>query len=98
MKLRYKEPTGTESRLLERAVGDIEGETSDDFRFSAAVAAWGMLLRSSEHCGDFTLADVARLARGALGEDPNGYRADFLALVDHARSVEVLELEPGASR
>ncbi len=98
VKLRYKEPTGTESRLLERAVGDIDAETSDDFRFSAAVAAWGMLLRSSEHCGDFTLADVSSLARGALGDDPNGYRADFLALLDRARSVEVLDLEPGATR
>lgn len=98
VKLRYKEPTGTESKLLTRAVGDIEGDTSDDFRFSAAVAAWGMLLRSSEHCGDFTLADVSRLARSGLGEDPRGYRADFLALIDRARSLEVLEMQPGTDR
>ncbi|MEM7414359.1 MAG: von Willebrand factor type A domain-containing protein [Gemmatimonadota bacterium] len=98
VKLRYKEPTGTESRLLTRTVGDIEGETSDDFRFSAAVAAWGMLLRSSEHCGDFTLADVARLARGAVGDDRHGYRADFLQLLDRARAADILAAEPGGRR
>lgn len=94
VKLRYKEPTGTESRLLTTPVVDRDGPdgeahrdvaaTSADFRFAAAVASWGMLLRGSEHCGDLTLADVHGLAAGALGADPGGYRAEFLGLVDAA--------------
>jgi Ca-activated chloride channel family protein len=95
VKLRYQEPGGSASKLVTRAVGSIEWETSDDFRFAASVAAWGMLLRGSEHCQDFTLDDVARLARGALGEDAEGYRAEFLTLVDRARSLELLADEPG---
>ncbi len=98
VKLRYKEPDGDESRLITRRVEDIEASTSDDFRFAAAVAAWGMLLRDSEHCGDFTIDDVARLARGAVGADEGGYRSNFLALLDQARSMEVLAMSPGASR
>jgi Ca-activated chloride channel family protein len=90
VKLRYKQPEGDESRLVTRAVGDVEAasDTSDDFRFSAAVAAWGMLLRESEHVGDYALNDVSRLARGALGPDLQGYRADFLTLVDRSRALQ----------
>jgi Ca-activated chloride channel family protein len=97
VKLRYKEPDGRESRLVTRPVADTEPgvATSDDFRFSAAVAAWGMLLRESEHCPGFSLDDVARLARGALGPDSEGYRAEFLGLVDRARSLDLLEMRPG---
>ena len=69
VRLRYKDPDGSTSRLVTRGVGDTVVETSDDFRFAAAVAAWGMLLRDSEHCADFTLDDVAGMARGALGPD-----------------------------
>ena len=96
VKLRYKEPDGDVSKLVTRKVEEVTTATSDDFRFSAAVAAWGMLLRGSEHCDGFTLADVARMARGALGDDPNGYRGDFLRLLDTARSMDVLEMTPGS--
>ncbi|MEQ9398376.1 MAG: DUF3520 domain-containing protein, partial [Longimicrobiales bacterium] len=85
VKLRYKEPTGTESRLIEHAVADRDGPLSADFRFSAAVAGWGMLLRDSEHAGSLTLDRVADLARSGLGADPGGYRADFLDLLAEAR-------------
>ena len=90
VKLRYQEPGGSESRLLTHPVRRVVERPSEDFRFSAAVAAWGMLLRDSEHCAGFGLGDVLRLAEGARGEDPNGYRAEFLELVAHARSLELL--------
>ncbi|MEM7417991.1 MAG: VWA domain-containing protein [Gemmatimonadota bacterium] len=96
--LRYQNPGGSPSQLLTRPVSDVEplDATSDDFRFSAAVAAWGMLLRGSSHIGDFDQNGVARLARAAKGTDENGYRSDFLELVDRARSLDVLEMAPGA--
>jgi len=67
---------------------------SSELRFAAAVAAWGMLLRDSEHVGEFTLADVARLARESLGEDAGGYRREFVELVDTARAMELLARSP----
>ena len=63
------------------------GRASDDFRFASAVAAFGMVLRSSPYKGSATLAAVEEYAAGALGKDPNGYRAEFLDLVRRARGV-----------
>ncbi len=90
VKLRYKDPDGRRSRLIERPVLDRVDDPSTDLRFAAAVAAFGMILRDSEHCGDFTLRDVARLAGGSLGEDREGYRREFLNLVELARDHRVM--------
>ncbi|MEZ4417087.1 MAG: von Willebrand factor type A domain-containing protein [Gemmatimonadota bacterium] len=85
VKLRYKRPDGERSRLLEHPVEARVARTpSTDFRWAAAVAGFGMLLRESEHCGDFTLDDVLALARDARGDDAQGYRADFIRLVEAA--------------
>ena len=59
-------------------------EASEDFVFAASVASFGMLLRSSEHVGDFTFEAVAEMAQGSISEDPRGYRTEFVALVDRA--------------
>jgi Ca-activated chloride channel family protein len=98
VKLRYKEPDGERSRLLDLPVMDRSGAASEDFRFASAVAAWGMLLRDSEHCTGFGLDDVVRLARGALGDDAEGYRHEFVRLVETARSMELLARDPGLMR
>ena len=90
VKVRYKEPGAAESRLLEHPVRDDGGRASTELRFAAAVAAWGMLLRESPHVGDFTLAGVERLASRSLGEDREGYRAEFVELVQAARAMELL--------
>jgi Ca-activated chloride channel family protein len=89
VKIRYKPPQGETSQLLSRVVGDGElsrplAQTSDDFRFAQAVAAFGMLLRESPDRGDSTWEMVDALARGARGSDEEGYRKEFLALVHHA--------------
>ena len=95
VKLRYKEPTASESRLMEVPVMDRTATPSPDFRFASAVAAWGMLLRDSEFCRGYTLSQVADLAREALGEDPEGYRSEFVRLVETARSMDLLAREAG---
>jgi Ca-activated chloride channel family protein len=95
VKLRFKEPDADTSRPLEAPVLDRVGQPSADFRFASAVAAWGMLLRGSEFCRGYTLAEVAALARGAVGEDPNGYRSEFVRLVETAGSLNLLDKEPG---
>ena len=57
-------------------------KTSNNFRFSAAVAGFGMLLRESEYKGDLNYEKVTKMAKGALGEDTEGYRHEFLKLVE----------------
>jgi Ca-activated chloride channel family protein len=87
LKLRYKQPDGDESILMEYPVLDEAlplDQTSDNFRFSAAVAEFGMLLRDSAFKGDATYQDVRELARSAMGEDETGYRLEFLQLVETA--------------
>ena len=61
---------------------------SDDFRFSAAVAGFGMLLRGSEHVGDLSFDQVVELAQTGLSTDRHGHRAGFLDLVGQARELQ----------
>ena len=90
LKLRYKQPDGDTSTLIEVPAVDSGkrfSQTDRDFKFAAAVAAFGMLLRESPHCGDANLAKVARIAReGAKGDD-FGYRTEFVSLVEKAEQL-----------
>ncbi|HEU4394761.1 MAG TPA: YfbK domain-containing protein, partial [Planctomycetota bacterium] len=90
VKLRWKEPEGEVSTLREVPFVDanLAFDAADpDFRFGAAVAAFGMALRGSEHKGSATLPLVREIAAGALSDDPGGWRAEFLTLVDRAASL-----------
>jgi Ca-activated chloride channel family protein len=91
VRLRWKAPDGGASRLVEQPVRRADVVTAAaaprELRFAAAVAAFGELLRGGEHTGDFGYEDVARLAAGARGEDPAGYRGEFLQLVRLAGSL-----------
>ncbi|QNF32725.1 von Willebrand factor type A domain-containing protein [Adhaeribacter swui] len=82
LKLRYKKPTSNTSQLLEHVVyPTLTANPSENLRFAAAVAAFGMLLRDSEHKGQATYAGVLHLAENAKGNDSEGYRAEFIRLV-----------------
>jgi Ca-activated chloride channel homolog len=90
VKLRYKRPESDTSVPVEVSVKNADSAvTSDDFRFSAAVAAFGMLLRDTdpENRGTASFALVDELARGALGADRHGYRRQFLDLVETAAAL-----------
>ncbi len=85
IKLRYKPLNSNKSVLLSKSVEDREtslARTSDDFRFAAAVAAFGMLLEHSPFSGDFDFKQVLTLAKEARGADDEGYRAEFIRLVE----------------
>ncbi len=88
--LRYKQPQQNESQLLTQTVTD-QGATFDkastNLRFSAAVAAFGMVLRESAHKGNATLAQVQAWASQAQGPDLEGYRAEFLRLVEKSKKL-----------
>ncbi len=84
VKLRYKKPNEDQSSLIVKELKD-EGnrldKTSDNFRWSAAVAAFGMELRDSDYKGSITHKDILELAKNARGEDKEGYRAEFIRLI-----------------
>ncbi|MEM9857496.1 MAG: von Willebrand factor type A domain-containing protein [Bacteroidota bacterium] len=84
IKLRYKLPEETESKLLIRELVDENNEaagTSDNYKWSAAVAAFGMMLKDSDYRGNITSSDIIELAKQAKGKDEHGYRAEFIRLM-----------------
>jgi Ca-activated chloride channel family protein len=94
VKLRYKEPEGETSKLLSFALEeDDRSQPSKDFRFASAVAAFGMLLRESPQRGELDWDDVQKLARSGMGEDSDGYRREFVELVDLAKEIRKLDRE-----
>ena len=82
VKLRFKEPAGSKSRLIARTLSGETAVPSESFRFASAVAGVGMLLRDSEHKGAATYQSLLALARGARGEDREGYRAEFIRMLE----------------
>lgn len=85
MKFRYKQPYGETSKLIVHPLNDDQvplAKTTDNFRWSASVAAFGMLLRESEYCNNYTYTDVVLLAQSARGADKEGYRIEFIKMVE----------------
>jgi Ca-activated chloride channel family protein len=96
VKLRYKQPDGNTSTKVEIPVKgkvlDLE-ETSENFRFSASIAEFGLLLRNSEYKGEATMEEVIAMAKAAKGEDDEGYRSEFIKLVKLADSLKAWSAE-----
>ncbi len=87
VKFRYKAPDGDQSKLIEHPLTDESlslAGTSDNFRFAAAVAEFGLLLRNSAFKSNASFEDVVSLARKSRGNDDEGYRAEFIKLVGSA--------------
>lgn len=88
IRFRYKKPDGDVSTELVRKIPATSlgiAKAGENIRFAAAVAEWGMLLRNSEHKGSANYDQVLELARGARGIDHEGYRAEFVRLVEMSR-------------
>jgi len=86
----YRRPGHPEPTDFQVVVPDSDpwmGEVSSDFRFAAAVAACGMILDHSPGIGNYRFDDVLELASTSLDHDPDGRRAEFVALVKHAASM-----------
>jgi Ca-activated chloride channel family protein len=88
VKLRFKKPDGDTSQLITRPVPDRVGELTPNLGFASAVAEFGMLLRNSEYRGQATWSTAQELARRHRGEDPDGYRAEFVRLIDLAAALQ----------
>ncbi len=90
VKFRYKKPDGDKSTLLTHTIkhsGRSFSDASGNYKFSAAVAGWGLLLRDSKFKGDATFKMVYDLADKSKGEDPYGYRTEFLSLIKKSENI-----------
>lgn len=88
VKLRYKEPDGNTSKLIQEAVIDRSAafeSTSNNFRFAASVAEFGMLLRQSDFKQQASFDHVIQTASRAMGTDREGYRSEFIKLAKSAK-------------
>lgn len=94
IKLRYKKPDSDSSKMLEHPVADSRKswqEASEDFRFAAAVAGYGMMLRQSEFKGNLNYQTIQQMAKTSLGIDKEGYRKEFLAMVKNTAKLDIKE-------
>ncbi|MDY6938894.1 MAG: VWA domain-containing protein [Cyanobacteriota bacterium] len=88
--LRYKEPEGSESQLISSTVADGGGSfdnASENLKFAAAVASYGMILRDSPYKGDASLEQALNLAQESQGVDLDGYRAEFIRLIQSSEKL-----------
>jgi Ca-activated chloride channel family protein len=90
VRMRYKNPDSEQAMELVTAVpsNGLTRQPSDDFRFAASVAGFGMLLRDSEYKGETTFDKVRSWAGTSLGADRNGLRSEFARLVVTAQSLK----------
>jgi Ca-activated chloride channel family protein len=91
VKIRYKQPEADKSVMLARPFTDDGKDfarASEDLRFAASVAAFGMILRDSKFAGGYTLGAVAEVAESSCRHDPHEYRKEFVELVKTAAQLK----------
>lgn len=94
LKIRYKDPAANNSKLLEFQIKqthmlDSVSEASTDFKFAAAVSYFGHILRQSQYRGSYSISDVIKLAEANIGKDENGYRREFVGLMQNVKALEI---------
>ena len=93
LKIRYKDPMVKDAKSVEEStpipfsLTDLT-QTDDDYRFAAAVAEWGMLLRNSKYKAKSSYKQVIDLAKNAIGKDEEGYRKEFIRLVELSEKIK----------
>ncbi len=91
LKLRYKKPKGSKSILISKVLKNKSvslKRSSDNYKFSAAVAAFGQVMRDSKYKGSIDLKGIIQLAKRGKGKDEDGYRAEFIKLVERTQLLE----------
>jgi len=93
LKIRYKDPVVKDAKSVEESIPipfsltDLT-QTDDDYRFAASVAEWGMLLRNSKYKAKSSYKQVIDLAKNAIGKDEEGYRKEFIRLVELSEKIK----------
>ena len=95
--LRYKPPTSAQSIEIDQPLRDVDAAPSSEFRFAAAVASFGMLLRQSPNAGKSSIEDVIAIAERSMGADEFGYRAEFVRMARRAQQIIVANNAKGAN-
>ena len=96
IKFRYKEPDASTTKLIIHPVYDKSislKNVSDNFLFAMAVAEFGMILKNSEFRNNATYDNVVALAGKAKGKDKEGYRSEFISLVEIAKELADLAIK-----
>jgi Ca-activated chloride channel family protein len=91
VKLRYKPPQTEKSQLLSYPIADQGSQlenASNNLKFAASVAQYAMVLRNSPSKGNTTLDTILQLARQSVGSDLEGYRAEFIRLVEKTKTLQ----------
>lgn len=84
IKFRYKKPAGTKSSEMIQIVKNssvTNAKASSDFKFAASVAWFGLVLRESKLIKKKNLMEIENLARKNTGKDAEGYRAEFVKMI-----------------
>lgn len=87
IKFRYKDPKESHSKLISHVVLNKKTDfnnSSENCKFACAVAEFGLLLRDSKFKGETNYKDIIALAKQSKGKDEEGYRAEFIKLVEMA--------------
>lgn len=88
VKLRYKQPDGDTSKKIEiPLVDENRNEVSDDFRFASAVAMFGQMVKGSQYKGEGSFEKAIALAKTGFGEDTQGYRREFVRLMETTKGL-----------
>jgi len=100
LRLRYKASDGDTSKLIERSITKADmtrdiAAASESLRFAAAVSAFGQILRGGRYTERYGYEDVLRLARGARSEDAQGWKGEFVQLVELARTLSTQAANTG---
>ncbi len=89
MKFRYKDPDGTVSKEMSQIVKDAYPESnSKDFNFACSVAGFGMMLQKSKFKETLTWDKIKKLAKQSIDKDPEGYRREFISLIEKAELLD----------
>ena len=102
LRLRYKQPDADKSQLIERPIHARDAvaaeRASTDFKFAASVAGFGQWLRGGKYLSHFDCDDVLQLARAGLANDKEGYRREFVSMVELARTLQASVQSPPEER
>ncbi len=90
VKLRYKKPTGKKSKLISKVVSNEAldfDNTSDNYRWAATVAGFGMMLRDSEYRQEANYSNLISMGQSSLGKDTEGYRTEMIRMMKNTQAI-----------
>ncbi|KAB1230909.1 vWA domain-containing protein [Chryseobacterium viscerum] len=91
IKFRYKKPDGDSSREISQVIKNADNRISSaspDFKFASSVAWFGLVLRNSELITKKDLSDIENLAKQGKSKDEEGYRSEFIRLIESYKTIQ----------